>query len=64
MRLRQELTAYVKQGVLLSVDGELASPAEIADRCFCKEDSVYMPDYIEDDNGNLTELQYHQIKDY
>lgn len=57
-----ELSEYERHGVPMSIDGESASPMQIAEAHMIKEDSDYMRDYIWDEDGNVEELCFHEIK--
>ena len=58
------LLAYLekahKDGVELFVDGQETAPDEIVRRCVC-EDSVYMPDYVLDEKGDLEQLRFDKV---
>lgn len=57
-----ELSEYERHGVPMSIDGESASPMQIAEAHMIKEDSSYMRDYIWDEDGNVEELHFHELK--
>lgn len=59
---RTELEKYENQGVIITLEGELSSPGEVAEVCLLKEESNYMRDYITDDRGNLIELNFNNVK--
>lgn len=48
------------QGIALYLNGETSTPDEIADHCV-NDEGLYMPDYIMDDKGLLTEIRYDKV---
>ncbi len=56
LRLRKMENA----GVRLYLDGMPASSKKIARQCV-KEDSLYMPDYVTDNEGKIKEIRYDRI---
>jgi hypothetical protein len=50
-----------KQGIKLYIDGKTATLEEIAFRCVNEGKSMYMPDYVLDDKGRLTEIRYDKV---
>lgn len=50
------------KGVCLYLEGEKASPGEIVNRYCLNEESIYMPDYVLDEKGELKELRYDKIE--
>ena len=63
IELKKRLKLIHERGVNLYMDGEPASPEEIARKFFVNEDADYMPDFVTDDNGALTEVRYDKVKD-
>ena len=62
IHLRECLNNIRERGVELYLEGEPASPEEIA-RCFSVcEDAVYMPDFVTDERGRLREVRYDRIE--
>lgn len=59
----QKLRDMAESGTRLYLDGKQSSAEEIINICFVKEEAVYMPDYILDDEGRLAELRYDKIKE-
>ena len=57
-----ELSQYERYGVPMSIDGESASPMQIAAAHMVKESGGYMRDYIWDKDGHMEELHFHEIK--
>lgn len=49
------------QGIALYLDGQLATPEEIANRHFVNEQNIYMPDYVINNTGELVELRFDRI---
>ncbi|HJA92525.1 MAG TPA: hypothetical protein H9717_05350 [Candidatus Eisenbergiella merdipullorum] len=62
IELKKHLKKMKKQGVALYLEGKPASPDEIAKKYYVREDSVYMPDYVTDEEGKLTEVRYDKVK--
>ena len=52
----------LQQGVDLYLEGEPASPEEIARKFFVNEDTVYMPDFVTDEDGTLQEVRYDRVE--
>jgi hypothetical protein len=52
-----------KQGISLYLDGKTATPDEIAFHCVNEQSSkyLYMPDYVMDERGKLTEIRYDKV---
>jgi hypothetical protein len=50
-----------KQGIKLYIDGKAATLEEIARRCVNEGKNMYMPDYVLDDKGKLTEIRYDKV---
>lgn len=59
---RTELEKYENQGVVITLEGEISSPGEVADVCLLREDSNYMRDYITDEKGKLAQLNFNHVK--
>ena len=58
--LYENLKKWEETGVRLDLDGVPASLASIEQNCVM-EDSMYMPDYVTDQNGKITEIRYDRI---
>ena len=58
--LYENLKKWEETGVRLYLDGVPASPKSIEQNCVM-EDSMYMPDYVTDQNGKITEIRYDRI---
>jgi hypothetical protein len=58
-----KLEKISKLGVGLYLDGKMATPDEIAFHCVNETSStyLYMPDYIMDETGTLTEIRYDKV---
>jgi len=61
MTVKHNLERAVRGGASLYLEGERSTPEDIARRCV-KEDMSYMPDYIWNEKGKLTEIRYDKIK--
>ena len=58
--LQKNLEVMCQNGIALFLEGEPATPVEIAGKCV-GEDCCYMADYVIDDKGVLTELRYDRV---
>lgn len=54
------LRSMEKTGVRLYLDGRPASSEKIAEQCI-NENTLYMPDYITDNEGKIKEIRYDRI---
>lgn len=62
MALKAKLEDILDHGIELYLDGQPASPSRIAER-FVREDAVYMPDFVLDEEGVLTQVRYDEIRE-
>ena len=62
MAMEDRLEDILSRGIELYMDGQPASPSRIAER-FVREDAVYMPDFVIDEEGILTHVRYDKIKE-
>lgn len=60
MSMRDRLEAILDQGIELYLEGKPASPDGIVER-FVREDTVYMPDFVINEEGVLTQVRYDKI---
>ncbi len=60
MSMKNRLKAILDQGIELYLDGRPASPDRIIER-FVREDTVYMPDFVINEDGALTQVRYDKI---
>lgn len=60
MSMRDRLEAILDQGIELYLEGRPASPDGIVER-FVREDTVYMPDFVINEEGVLTQVRYDKI---
>lgn len=60
--MKRRLIKIQQSGVNLYLEGKPASPQSIAFQCV-KEELIYMPDFVTNDNGKLMELRYDLIKE-
>ena len=58
--LYENLKKWEETGVRLYLDGVPVSLKSIEQNCVM-EDSMYMPDYVTDQNGKITEIRYDRI---
>ena len=58
--LYENLKKWEETGVRLYLDGVPASRKSI-EQNGVMEDSMYMPDYVTDQNGKITEIRYDRI---
>ena len=61
-KLERHLREIYSKGVDLYLEGEPASPEEIARKFFVNEDTVYMPDFVTDEDGTLREVRYDRVE--
>ena len=59
--LRIQLEEIQSTGIQIYLKNEKSTPNEIAD-FFVKEDSIYMPDYILNENGEVEEIRFDRIQ--
>lgn len=59
--VKKNLEKAVQGGASLYLEGKRSTPDAVARYCV-KEDMSYMPDYVWDDEGKLTEVRYNKIK--
>ncbi len=59
--LFSELTKYEKSGVRMQIDGISASPLQIVSAHMIRENSSYMRDYIMNEEGKITELDFYEV---
>ena len=62
IELEKRLKESTGQGVDLYLEGKPSSPEEIAKKYFVCEDAVYMPDFVTDEKGKLTQVRYDRVK--
>ena len=60
MSMKNKLEDILNQGIELYLDGRPASPDRIVER-FVREDTVYMPDFVINEDGVLTQVRYDKI---
>lgn len=58
--LGQKLAEWEKTGVRLYLDGIPVTSKAIEQSCV-NEDTLYMPDYITDNQGKIKEIRYDKI---
>ncbi|MBD5552262.1 MAG: hypothetical protein HDQ96_13985 [Lachnospiraceae bacterium] len=58
--MKNRLKAILDQGIELYLDGKPASPDGIVER-FVREEAVYMPDFVIDEDGTLIQIRYDKI---
>ncbi|MBQ7954465.1 MAG: hypothetical protein IJ282_01825 [Lachnospiraceae bacterium] len=58
--LKENLEIMCRNGVALFLEGEPSTPGEIIGKCV-GEDSMYMADYVLNEEGYLTELRYDLV---
>ncbi|MBR5800998.1 MAG: hypothetical protein IKY23_13160 [Lachnospiraceae bacterium] len=58
--LDERLRSMEHAGVRLYLDGLPVSSEKIAHNCV-REEAMYMPDYVTDDEGRLREIRYDRI---
>lgn len=60
--LRAQLSVLEKAGIRLYFNGRPSNTDYIVNHCV-REDTVYMPDYITDEKGNIKEVRYDKISE-
>lgn len=60
--LFSELSKYEKSGIRMQIDGIPASPLQIVSAHMIRETSNYMRDYIMDEKGMITELDFYELE--
>ncbi len=60
MTMKDRLEDISSQGIELYLDGLPASPSGIVER-FVREDVVYMPDFVINEEGILTQVRYDKV---
>ncbi len=60
--MRERLEGIARDGTDLYLDGRKVSAAELAWVCCVSEETVYMPDYVTNQDGRLTELRYDKVR--
>ena len=58
--LKSKLSEWEKAGVRLYLDGTPTTSEYIEKNCV-NEDTLYMPDYVTDREGNIKEIRYDRI---
>lgn len=58
--LKSQLEQMEKTGVKLYLNGVPSTTEYIIENCV-NEDTVYMPDYVTDQNGKIKEIRYDLI---
>lgn len=58
--LRARLSVLEKAGIKLYLNGMPSTTEYIVENCV-REDTVYMPDYITDERGNIKEVRYDKV---
>lgn len=57
-----ELTEYERQGIPIKMEDSPASPLQVVAAFMVKEDSVYMKDYVVDEENKIKEICFHKVK--
>ena len=58
--LQSTLSVWEKSGVRLYLDGTPTTSEYIEKNCV-NEDTLYMPDYVTDKEGNVKEIRYDRV---
>ena len=57
-----KLTKYAQDGVELYLNKEPATPDEIVNAVSVRENGdIYMPDYVDNDYGELSQIRYDKV---
>lgn len=59
--MKHNLERAVQGGASLYLEGERSTPEDIV-RCCVNEELSYMPDYVWNESGKLTEIRYDKIR--
>ena len=59
-QMQEDLTASLKKGAILYLNGEVASPKRISIAVF-REEHGYMADLVIDEHGCVREIRYDHI---
>ena len=59
-QMQEDLTASLKNGAILYLNGEVASPKKISIAVF-REEHGYMADLVTDEHGCVREIRYDHI---
>ncbi len=60
--MRVRLEGIARGGADLYLEGRRVSAAELAWTYCVNEEAVYMPDYVLNQDGRLTELRYDRVR--
>lgn len=60
--LEKQLKKANREGVSLYLDGQEASPKEIASMHAVHEEPAYMVDYVWSDTGSLEEMHFDKVR--
>lgn len=60
--MREHLEGLAKEGTDLYLEGRKVSAAELAWAYCVNEEAVYMPDYVVNQDGRLTQLRYDRVR--
>ena len=58
--LKLQLENMERQGIKLYLNGAPSNTDSIVEKCI-REDTIYMPDYVTDENGEIQEIRYDKI---
>ena len=58
-----ELSDYEKKGIDITLNGLSASPMQVVKAHMIREDVAYMRDYVMDDEGDIKELCFTDVKE-
>lgn len=58
--LKPQLEQMEREGVILYLNGVPSTTEYIIKNCV-NEDTIYMPDYVIDENGKIKEIRYDRI---
>lgn len=63
-RLENILLTMERDGVGLYLNGRRSKARDIAKRCRVCDKRVYMPDFVMDEKGRLTEVRYDEVREW
>ncbi len=58
------LDNLVSKGISLFISGQKATPEEVVSSVMLNEESDYMADFVQDENGRLQQICYDRIDNY
>lgn len=60
--LESILLTMEREGICLYLNGRRSRAQDIVRKCRVSEERVYMPDFVMDEEGRLTEVRYDEVR--